>query len=54
MSAAPATRKQAIDAYCKQCIYDELEPGGWRQQVEACTVTHCPLYAFRPTPRQRS
>ena len=45
--------RQAIDAMCKDCIYDELEPGRWRQQVAACTVTRCPLYALRPQPRCR-
>ena len=54
MSAAPFSRKAAIDAKCKDCTYDPLEVGGWRQQVAACTCTDCPLYAFRPMPRQRS
>lgn len=40
--------RKAIDAKCKDCVYDELERGGWRQQVEACTCTACPLFACRP------
>ena len=38
----------AIDAKCRDCIYDELEPGSWRRQVAACTVTACPLHPVRP------
>lgn len=44
----PATRRLAIHAMCRECIYDPTEPGGWRGQVEACTATDCPLYKFRP------
>jgi hypothetical protein len=41
--------RTAIDAKCKSCIYDPLSGmGNWRQQVAACTVTRCPLYAVRP------
>ena len=43
------TRKQAINAHCRECIYDPKNgTGTWRQQVEACTVTKCPLYEWRP------
>lgn len=44
------SRKQAIDQYCKECIYDPkaIGEGTWRQQVEACTHTPCPLYTYRP------
>lgn len=39
----------AIDAMCKSCIYDPVAgKGTWRQQVEACTAPHCPLFAVRP------
>jgi len=37
----------AIDAKCKDCLYDPAERGGWRQQVEACGCTDCPLFAVR-------
>lgn len=40
--------RKAIDAHCKSCIYDEIEPGRWKQQVGACTVTKCPLWPVRP------
>ena len=42
------TRQGAINAHCKDCIYDDLAPGTWRQQVTACTYTDCNLYSFRP------
>jgi hypothetical protein len=42
------TRQQAINAKCKDCIYDTMAPGNWRQQVTACTVISCPLYEHRP------
>lgn len=45
--------REAIDAKCKDCIFDECEPGRWRQQVAACTCITCPLYPVRPLPRQR-
>lgn len=42
--------RASINAHCKSCIYDKAEPGTWRQQVEACTVTSCALYPHRPLP----
>lgn len=42
--------RSAIDGMCKNCLYDKLQPGTWRQQIEACTSTQCPLYNLRPTP----
>lgn len=43
--------REAIDAKCRDCIFDECEAGRWRQQVAACTATTCPLYTVRPLPR---
>lgn len=43
--------RKAINAKCRECIYDDLAPGNWRQQVEACPCTDCPLYAVRPRSR---
>jgi hypothetical protein len=41
--------RASIDAMCKSCIYDPVAgKGTWRQQVEACTAPHCPLFAVRP------
>jgi hypothetical protein len=40
--------RAAINAKCKDCIYDSCAPGNWRQQVEACTITGCSLHPYRP------
>ena len=43
--------RAAIDAKCKECIYDPYGGAGtWRQQVAACTSPSCPLFALRPMP----
>ena len=44
------TRQQAIDAFCKSCIYDDEEDGTWRQQVKACDIQSCALHRYRPMP----
>ena len=43
-----ASAKKCIANMCKECIYDHTEPGSWRAQTEACTITSCPLYPVRP------
>jgi hypothetical protein len=43
----PSLRK-AIDGKCRGCSYDPLDRGTWRQQVDACAATRCPLHAVRP------
>ena len=48
------SRAGAIAAHCKECIFDELATGTWRQQVTACTFTACNLYPFRPVSKSRS
>ena len=40
--------KRAIWAMCKDCIFDPMGGGSWRQQVERCTSPECPLYEVRP------
>ena len=45
--------RAAIDAKCKDCIYDPLDHGTWRMQVEACAYTDCPLHVVRPRTRAR-
>lgn len=40
-----------VDAHCVSCIYDDLVPGTWRQQVEDCSVTNCPLFEVRAKSR---
>jgi hypothetical protein len=42
--------RAAIDAKCRECSYDRLDRGTWRQQVADCRVPSCPLYAVRPQP----
>jgi len=44
------TRQEAIDAKCKECIYDPEEDGTWRQQVKACAINTCALHPYRPMP----
>lgn len=47
------SRQRAINAKCKDCIYDPLCGGGtWRQQTEACTITACALWPYRPRSRK--
>ena len=40
--------RAAINAACKQCIYDPQAPGGWRQQTHLCSCQSCPLWPVRP------
>lgn len=53
------SRVAAINANCKDCLYDPCEPGTWREQIEACTAygsgghSKCALYDFRPRPTTR-
>lgn len=42
------SRKKAIDAKCKDCIYDKYSKGTWREQVENCAEKTCSLYQYRP------
>ena len=48
------SRQKSINAKCKECIYDANDVGTWRQQVEACQLTDCALYAYRPKSRAKS
>lgn len=43
-----ASLKKCVEAKCKDCTYDSYTPGSWRQQVELCRVTSCPLWEVRP------
>lgn len=38
----------AINAHCRDCVYDPSNGGTWRQQVEDCTVKACSLHSVRP------
>ena len=46
LSAKPGLRGK-VDANCVYCVYEEGQGGSWREQVQACTVTACPLYSVR-------
>ena len=50
---APLTRQKAIEAKCKDCTYDPLDDGTWRQQVERCDITDCALWNYRPKSRSK-
>jgi hypothetical protein len=50
----PKSRVAAIYAKCRECIHDPMAPGNWRQQVEACSSTNCPLHPFRPISRPKT
>lgn len=51
----PRSLRAAIDAKCKDCIFDPKSGlGGWREQVAGCTCAKCPLFAVRPMPRDRT
>ena len=40
--------RKAINQNCKDCVYDEIATGTWRQQVTLCSVKSCALYDVRP------
>ena len=48
------TRQQAINAKCKECIYDDMAEGTWRMQVEQCELTACSLHPYRPKSRSNT
>lgn len=47
-SGKKVSPRQAIASKCRDCIYDPLDAGNWRQQVHACIATDCPLWPHRP------
>ena len=40
--------RKAINQNCKDCVYDEIATGTWRQQASLCSVKSCALYEVRP------
>ena len=43
------SRTSAINAKCKDCIYDQKAPGTWREQVQNCqSEKSCALWPYRP------
>ena len=47
------TRQRTIDAKCRECTYDPLDDGTWRQQVQRCEIIDCALWKFRPKSRSK-
>ena len=47
-------RQHAIDAMCDSCIFDPEVEGTWRMQTEACELTDCALWPYRPKPRRKT
>jgi len=45
------SRAEAIATKCRQCIYDPIAAGTWREQVATCGCPDCPLWSYRPLPR---
>ncbi len=48
------TRQQAIEAKCKDCIYDPEVEGTWRMQIETCELIDCALWEYRPKSRSKT
>lgn len=48
-SRRPAVKwRAAVNAKCKDCIFDPMSGlGTWQQQVRACEIRECPLWAIR-------
>lgn len=46
--------RQAINAKCRECIYDPVAAGTWRAQVAECTSSTCPLFEVRPRPELKA
>lgn len=40
--------RKLIDQNCRDCIYDDLASGTWRQQVTLCSVKSCAFHEIRP------
>jgi len=51
MTSIRTSRTAAIAAKCKDCIFDPLARGTWREQVAACENGGCALNPVRPVPR---
>lgn len=48
MSTVRPSLRSAINAMCKECIYDPRSGNGtWVEQVANCTAPRCPLYPVR-------
>ena len=43
-----ASLRKAVNAKCKDCIYDPSSRGTWKQQVTLCSCKTCALWPHRP------
>lgn len=50
----PHSMRAAINAMCAHCMggTSEAMATGWRQDVDGCTATDCPLNGLRPRIRR--
>ena len=48
MKRKTVSLRKAVNAKCRECIYDKHQKGTWLAQVAACTSTSCPLFDCRP------
>lgn len=51
---ARTSLRALVDAMCRKCVYDQLAPGTWRDQVAQCGGVNCPLYSARPVPKAKA
>ena len=51
MTTSRIPLRSAVNAKCRECIYDPLARGTWREQVAACESGNCALHGVRPVPR---
>jgi hypothetical protein len=42
--------RKRIDKNCRDCTYDSVSPGTWRQQVALCNVKSCSFWEIRAKP----
>ena len=42
--------RKRIEKNCRDCIYDSVSPGTWRQQVVLCNVKSCSFWEIRAKP----
>jgi len=50
MSTRPS-KTTAIADKCRDCIYDPIARGTWREQVADCVSSSCALHPVRAVPR---
>ena len=46
--APGASLRKAINDKCRDCSADSESPGTWKEQIQVCSCTACPLWPVRP------